>query len=93
MLCIRVVSNDIMCILQVCGTDGVTYNSTCSMRSLSANTRVDYLGECLKLSQNNTIENICESVQEQGKCPHNSTTCRRLAEPQEGCCPVCGEKL
>ena len=76
----------------MCGTDGVTYNNTCTMRSLSANTRADYLGECLKLSQSSTIENVCESVQEQGKCLHNSKTCRRLVEAQEGCCPVCGEK-
>lgn len=75
--------------LQVCGTDGITYENVCILRSTSANIRVDYAGPCA--SDVGSVGATCESVRQQGRCAHNSDNCQFLMESEEGCCPLCGE--
>ena len=76
--------------MQVCGTDGVTYDNACVLRAQSANARVDYSGECDD-DLEDIIEEICERVSSSGRCSYNSSNCRFLVDPEEGCCALCGE--
>ena len=76
--------------MQVCGTDGVTYDNVCRLRTLSANARVDFYGVCQN-GPGSTPNNLCERVSISGWCAYNSSNCNFLVEPEEGCCPLCGE--
>ena len=76
--------------LQVCGTDGLTYENICILRSTSANTRLDYRGPCAGTT-GETMEAICERVVGENRCAYNSTNCQFLVMPEDGCCPICGE--
>ena len=73
----------------MCGTDGTTYASVCVLRSLSANARVDYRGECID-SDGEVAQDICALVQKSGRCA-DLTDCETVIIPDDGCCPVCGE--
>ena len=75
--------------LQVCGTDGVTYDNECTMRSWTANTRVDYHGEC-EDQPGYSREEVCMRVSKGKRCPYNSSNCRHIVQPEEGCCALCG---
>lgn len=74
---------------QVCGTDMVTYNHICVLRSMSSNARPDYEGECMG-EEGDSFEDICNRVSEKGVCRYNSNNCKKLVLPNDGCCPVCG---
>lgn len=75
---------------QVCGGDGVTYDSICVLRS-RATTRLDYMGECGGGGM--TREQHCQAIRNSMRCLHNSSNCQRLVQPRVGCCPVCGKSL
>ncbi len=72
----------------MCGTDGVTYDNICVMQS-QAVTRMDY-GDCGS-ENGRSLDEHCERVRDTSRCLHNSTNCRHLVQPEDGCCPVCGE--
>ena len=76
--------------IQVCGTDGVTYENICILRSLSANARVDYRGRCIGENDDWTPDELCERVKEEGLCQDSVDNCEILVQPLIGCCPVCG---
>ena len=76
--------------VQVCATDGETYDSVCILRAQSANARVDYDGECDD-DLEDKIEEICERVSSSGRCSYNSSNCHFLVDPEEGCCALCGD--
>lgn len=76
--------------MQVCGTDGVTYENICVLRSLSANARVDYRGECIS-DDELTVEEYCQAVIDQDFCQYSTENCDQLVQPSVGCCPVCGK--
>ena len=75
--------------MQVCGTDGVTYENVCVLRAQSANARVDFLGGCEE--QNGSPNEYCSRVSRAGRCIFNSSNCRHLIRPEEGCCALCGK--
>lgn len=79
-------------IIQVCGTDGVTYENVCILRAQSANARLDYYGEC-ETGPGDSREEICERVTSKNRCIYNTSNCRYLVTPEEGCCALCGELL
>ena len=79
--------------LQVCGTDGVTYNSTCHLRTQSANAQVDYRGMCMEDGEDRSLRDICRRVREAGRCDNNEDTCERRVRSRDSCCPVCGEDV
>ena len=77
-------------LIQVCGTDGVTYSSECHLRTLSANARVDHMGECEDdTSGTMTQMQLCERTRTNNRCPRMD--CMSRVMPREGCCPICGE--
>ena len=75
---------------QVCGTDGVTYNNTCELRAQSANARVDYRGACMDAGATTRVSDICQRLRRSGRCGDVSD-CSSVVQPEDGCCPVCGE--
>ena len=79
--------------VQVCGTDGVTYENDCVLRSQSGNARVDYYGECDVDEEDpqETPEGVCQRVSRVRRCIYNISNCRHLVRPEEGCCALCGE--
>ena len=77
-------------ILQVCGTDGVTYENICELRTQSNNARLDYRGRCVD-DDNSTAGQVCRRVIMSGRCRFNTSNCPCLVRPVVGCCPVCGK--
>ena len=79
--------------VQVCGTDGVTYENVCVLRSQSGNARMDYYGECDVDEEDpqETPEGVCQRVSRVRRCVYNISNCRHLVRPEEGCCALCGE--
>lgn len=85
-------ANNFLCI-QVCGTDGVTYNSTCHLRTHSANAQVDYRGECEDTNDGKNVQEICRRVREdRERCENTQETCQQRVMSRDGCCPVCGTR-
>ena len=78
-------------LLQVCGSDGITYENVCLLRSQSGGVRVDYRGACEEGDNQTSVSRICEIVEEKGLCADRNSTCRFLVRPSVGCCPICGE--
>ena len=76
--------------MQVCGSDGVTYNNVCELRSQSANALVDYYGQC-EDQPGDTPEEVCTRVSRLRTCIYNTSNCKRLVKPEQGCCSLCGE--
>ncbi len=71
----------------MCGTDGVTYDNICVIQS-QAVTRMDYWGDCG--SENGcSLDEHCKRVRDTSRCLHNSTNCRHLVQPEDGCCLIC----
>ena len=70
--------------VQVCGTDGYTYNSLCELQNQAA-VRVDYPGSCLEASSD-----LCSAVASSGRCTVTRENCDFLVNLPDGCCPVCG---
>ena len=79
-------------IIQVCGTDGITYENVCILRSQSSGVRVDYRGSCVD-NDGETVSSICEAVRNRGLCTASNSTCQTLVAPVTGCCPICGERF
>ena len=75
---------------QVCGTDGVTYENVCVLRAQSANARVDFLGACEE-GTGRTPEEYCTMVSRARRCIFDTSNCRHLVRPEEGCCALCGK--
>jgi reversion-inducing cysteine-rich kazal motif protein len=76
--------------LQVCGTDGITYDNICDLKSNSANARVDYRGACMGAETDELVNAMCTRLRGSGRCS-NLTGCRYRIRPSDGCCPVCGK--
>ena len=76
--------------LQVCGTDGETYENMCALKTWSANARVDFYGECVD-KPGDSRDEVCLREDQQGRCLYNNSNCRHLIKPEEGCCALCGE--
>ena len=76
--------------MQVCGTDGITYDNICELRSNSANARVDYRGEC-EDEPDEVVDDKCARLRRSGRCAA-LTDCSEdsRVRPGDGCCPVCG---
>lgn len=79
-------------ILQVCGTDGETYDNICELRSNSANARVDYRGECTRAETDEVVNDMCTRLRGSGRCA-DLDGCRSRIRPGDGCCHVCGRLL
>ena len=79
--------------MQVCGTDGVSYNSSCHLRTQSANAQVDYRGECVEdTDEDIDVREICRRVREDtDRCENTREACQRRVMSRDGCCPVCGK--
>lgn len=73
--------------LQVCSTDGVTYENTCELDDQAA-VMLDYFGECLDTPTNR--EEQCIRVLEENLCVTNLTNCDVVVFTGYGCCPICG---
>ena len=77
---------------QVCGTDGVTYESICHLRSQSANAQVDYRGACVDEDDSRPWE-ICRNIRNNRhpqQCENTQESCPRRVLSKDACCPVCG---
>ena len=74
-------------LVQVCGTDGLTYNNLCELQNQAA-VRVDYPGTCVANGTN--LEVLCEQVISEGRCTIKEN-CRKVVLPEDGCCPICGK--
>ena len=69
---------------QICGTDRVTYESVCHLRSQLANAQVDYRGVCVNEDGSRPWE-LCRDIRNSRRlCEDTQETCK------DGCCPICG---
>lgn len=75
--------------MQVCGTDGVTYENICELRTQSANARIDYRGECIDTGED-AAGDVCDLVRSSGRCTALPDDCTSPVSPGDGCCPICG---
>ena len=73
---------------QVCGTDGITYDNQCLLKSRSFGARRDYRGECEP--DDGDDDGLCVRVSRARRCAYNASNCRRRVRPEEGCCALCG---
>lgn len=80
-------------LLQVCGSDGVTYQDVATLRAQGGNVRVDYRGPCddSDSDQDDTPATRCKMVKDVRKMCPNITGCARMVMPSDGCCPMCGK--
>ena len=76
--------------VQVCGSDGLTYESLCELQNQAA-VREDYPGPCV--TNATSLDDLCEQVLAEERCRFNEDNCERLAFPEVGCCPICGEHV
>ena len=68
----------------------MTYNSTCHLRTQSANAQVDYRGECVDGGEKGLGE-TCRFVRDDEKrCEIDRENCERRVLSSDGCCPICG---
>lgn len=79
-------------VMQVCGTDGQTYDNICELRSNSANVRVDYDGACEDDDEDEVVIDKCARLRRSNRCADVAPTCTSRILPEDGCCPVCGEE-
>ena len=93
----RLCSNELLPIacgdmVQVCGSDGVTYHDVATLRAQGGNVRVDYRGPCedVESDEDDTPATRCQMVRSRNMCS-NITGCDRMVMPSDGCCPVCGK--
>ena len=71
----------------------MTYNSTCHLRTQSANAQVDYRGECVEGGEM-SLREICRSVRKElGRCEETRHTCKHRVLSRDGCCPICGKYM
>ena len=62
------------------------------LNSLGSNVRPDYAGECID-GTNMSMEDICNEAVQGRRCQYNASNCDALAQPQDGCCPICGKAV
>jgi len=53
------------------------------------NVRLDYAEECVNRGSM-SLDDICNEVVEGNRCQYDADNCNALAQPEDGCCPICG---